>query len=67
MGLNNEYYRNASVFREEAVNPVEIFELVKVKAWTWLRAKNSGFIHSFLLLNGLMNLWNVLMILKVFG
>lgn len=47
MGLNNEYYRNASVFREEAVNPVEIFELVKVKAWTWLRAKNSSFIHSF--------------------
>lgn len=38
--------RNALIFRGEEMDTVQIFEAARVKAWTWLRARNRRFIHS---------------------
>lgn len=39
--------RNGVIFRGNIPDPVVLFDLIKSKAWEWLRAKNKRFLHSF--------------------
>ncbi|XP_057418613.1 uncharacterized protein LOC130712816 [Lotus japonicus] len=40
--------RNGKTFRGEDVQPIQIFEQIKLKAWLWLRAKHRNFRHAIL-------------------